>query len=158
MLTLVDLLNLHRFLHIKSVKALGNVHSKLVQPNSLQSRLRGGNKQVSTCMLQRIATTTPWGSILSCLQMNSYIQVPIKALNILHWLRGYKQNTGCTNSSSSMRHIKEVVPVKGCYKRKVMMIMFNLAKSGYERKSMVIIFHLAKPATFFLLLTAQPRP
>ena len=35
LLTLVDLLHLDRLLDIKSIKALGNVHSKLIQPNTL---------------------------------------------------------------------------------------------------------------------------
>ena len=62
-LALVDLLHFDRFLDIKTIKALSNVNSKLIQPNSLQEKvgkqLRGYNKELLTCMLQRIATTTP---------------------------------------------------------------------------------------------------
>ena len=39
MLTLVDLLNLDRFLNVESIKALGNVHSKLVQPYILSNKI-----------------------------------------------------------------------------------------------------------------------
>ena len=51
-------------------------------------------------------------------------------INILHWLGGYKQNTGCTNSSSSMWHIEEVIPVKD-YQTKNVMRMMSPCKSSH---------------------------
>ena len=39
LLTLVDLLDFYRLLHIKSIKTLGNVHSKLVQPYILSNKI-----------------------------------------------------------------------------------------------------------------------
>lgn len=45
MLTLINLLNLDRLLNIKSVKALGNVYSELVQPNTLpETMIKTGTK------------------------------------------------------------------------------------------------------------------